>query len=267
MIDFHCHILPGLDDGAANLDESLALARELVGAGFTAAVATPHLTEESGPTFLAEVRAAVQAVSDHLRRHQVPLKIYGGAEILLSPRLLQLMEDREALPALNGHTYLLLELPFGQPFPPQGEEIFFRLRLLGFQPVLAHPERTAGLFQHPRQMIQLAARGLFYQVNLASFTGAHGKASRKAALELLRKNAITFLGSDAHYPGQPRLREVPAALDLLRQEIGEAALYRLLHENPAQALAGRLLEQAPLPEEDPLPAQKNPRRRRIRWPF
>jgi protein-tyrosine phosphatase len=249
MIDFHCHILPEIDDGAASLEESLQMAEELAAMGFTRVLATPHIMEDYFTASAETIAAKAEQLNEACRQEGISLTIVPGAEIMLSPRLLEELPALTA-PFLNGGSYLLLEVPFSQPLPLYTEELLFRIRTAGYRPVLAHPERCLCFLQDPEKLYHLRRYDLLYQVNLASFAGHFGRQSRKAAFTMLHQDMIDFLGSDAHRPGEERLLKIPSVLDTLEDELGKDSLQVLLEDNP-----GRVLKDEPLEPRQPAPEQ------------
>jgi protein-tyrosine phosphatase len=193
MIDLHCHILPGVDDGPRTLAESLAMARLAAADGVTAIAATPHLP----PGAFAEhawIGEGVAALNAALQAEQIPLTIFPGAEIMAVPEVL---EHKDRLPHLGAGPYLLLEVPL-VGLPNYLEELVFALQLAGLRPVLAHPERSH-LARHDLPLIlRLAERGCILQINADSLLGRNGRAIRGLATRLVREVPACILASDAH---------------------------------------------------------------------
>ena len=125
--DIHCHILPGVDDGPSNLEESLTLACSLVKNGFSRVVATPHYIEDYSQDFRRTVEEQFACLSHALREAGIPLTLYLGGELLLTPALSKLAAER-TLPTLNGTSYVLLELPMFQPVPLYLRDVLFALQ-------------------------------------------------------------------------------------------------------------------------------------------
>jgi protein-tyrosine phosphatase len=198
VIDLHSHVLPGLDDGPASLEESVELARAAAAAGVTCLAATPHVRDDY-PTSpdamergLAEVRAAVAAAD-------VDLELLPGGEIALG-RLDRLTEDDLARFGLGGNPRcLLLEFPY-RGWPLDLPDRVFRLVLGGFVPVLAHPERNDAVQARPERLADLVKAGALVQLTAASVDGRNGRRSREASRALLELGCAHLLASDAHLP-------------------------------------------------------------------
>ncbi|MFN8349060.1 MAG: CpsB/CapC family capsule biosynthesis tyrosine phosphatase [Spirosomataceae bacterium] len=193
--DWHCHILPGIDDGSQNEEQSLAMLQEYVKLGIKKIVATPHVradyfknTKES----IAGARDKVQALID---THRLPLMLETSAEYFADENFLQLIERDELLPIEE--QYLLFELPMQSP-ALWGTQLAEKLQRKGFTPVLAHPERYRYWHGKPREWQQWKNRGVCFQLNLLSVTGFYGAAEARAAKQLLDADYIDAVGSDAH---------------------------------------------------------------------
>ena len=256
MIDLHAHILPGLDDGAVDLAESLLIGEKLAELGFTRVVATPHLrlegSQQPGQLGLQgeEIRRRTLVLNEALQEKKIALEVVPGAELMFRPRLVEALEQQGFFPTLGESRYLLLELSLFQPLPPRFQEDLFLLQTRGYRPVLAHPERNLCFLQNPRQLYGLAQQGLLFQLTLASLTGHMGKESRQLALALVQQGLATFAGTDAHhYEEDGRLAQVPRALEVLAQEVGEEQKELFTGGNARRALAGEHLEQADVSPE------------------
>ena len=219
VIDLHCHLLPGIDDGPASVDESIAMARAAVAGGdhdddvhLPPAPALP-----GGARGDPRGRARLQGRLDAL---QVPLRLEPGGEISLEwlPR----MGDADlGMACLGRGDWLLVEMPF-QGWPLRLAETLRDLEIRGFGVILAHPERAAAVQRAPDRMRDIMGRGPLVQVNAGSLTGEHGPEARRAAEALLRSGWAHFLASDAHSGGPwrpPGLGDgLDAAARVLRTE-------------------------------------------------
>ncbi len=239
MLDIHNHILPGVDDGAASLDISIAMLDAALGIGVRTIVATPHLTDTLSDGYAATIGAAFDQLEPHARARGIALE--RGFEIRLSPDLPQRLRAGEPI-TLAGSRAVLVDLPFVDDWPLYADETLFAIQASGFQPVLAHPERYPRIQKHPELAREIAARGVTLQVNIASLTGIFGRHAKKAAEALLRSGAVHLVATDAHSAGH-RMAATPAGLARLRELVGEEGVRKLTTEHPAALLNG-----------DPLPA-------------
>lgn len=235
MIDLHCHLLPGVDDGAADLDEALAMARRLRDIGFTAVCCTPHLPWSSPGHSLAQLDAAREALAAELERAGVALALHRGAEHHVSELAERLVAGQLAAYP-GGHSFLMEFSSAG--FPPQLDQLLFRLQVKGLVPVLAHVERYPEVQADPQALAALRRRGCRVTINLTSLAGAWDRAARKAARAALHAGLVDAAATDLHAAAEAD--QVAAGLEALEQLVGAAQRRQLLLDGPA-ALAGPAL--------------------------
>lgn len=236
MIDIHCHVLPHLDDGAADWDAALAMARMAQADGVRQIVATPHWTGAPGET------ESTLAQADELRRRLqaegLRLKIHVGNEVVLVPNLVEALKEQRAL-TLAGSSYVLLEtaqLDRGAYI----HNALFQLQSHGYRIILAHPERVRGWHTDLEDLVQLIERGCYLQVNAASVLGEFGRPVQKAAERLLRRGWVSILASDGHSPeGRPPV--LRRAFLRCAELVGEEAATELVEANPARVLCDEQL--------------------------
>ncbi len=197
MIDLHLHLLPAVDDGPPTLDVSEAMVVAASSLGFDRLVATPHLEGPLRPEFVQRVRTALADVQRIGAQHGV--QVSAGWEIQLSPDVPARLERGEAL-TLAGSSTVLVELPFSG-WPLHADRTLFEIQTVGFRVLLAHPERYVVVQQSVEKAIELVDRGVLLQVTFGSLTGLFGKPAQRVAEELLRRDAVTVLASDAHSAG------------------------------------------------------------------
>jgi protein-tyrosine phosphatase len=237
MIDLHNHILPGVDDGAADLEESLEIARQFVREGVTRLAATPHLDPENRRGISAmEVRRLVAETQSAIGVAGIPLALEAGHEVYLTPDVPDLVADGTVALLGGGHAILVeLSLTAGQR-PLYFEETLFRLQVAGLQPVLAHPERYAFVQRDPTSLDAVVESGTVLQVTAPSLLGHYGGYVRRVAERLLRRGSYGLASSDRHHPGTDR------SLATMRGRIAEltdeATAGLLLSENPERLLDG-----------------------------
>jgi protein-tyrosine phosphatase len=195
VIDLHCHVLPGIDDGPATLEDSLALARAAVREGTRTIVATPHVSARY-PNDAARIADAVEELSDHLRVHRVALEVLPGAEIALS-HVIDLDAAELARLGLGGGSWLLVEPPFSAAASGI-DELVLELVHGGHRVVLAHPERCPAFQREPRTLHSLVDQGVLTSLTAGSLTGRFGSRVRRFSLELVQAGAAHNVASDAH---------------------------------------------------------------------
>ena len=196
VIDTHLHILPGIDDGPSTIQESLALAQQLVQEGVHMAIATPHFSDEFPQRSAREIQSCVHELQQELDHHTIKLQLFAGHEALIKPGLVEDIQLGQ-LATLNGSRYLLLELWNGA-WLPETERTVFNLRAHGYIPIIAHPERHRIIQQDPMNLAKLIRMGALAQITIGSLIGMQGKTARHCAETLLKKKLVHCLASDAH---------------------------------------------------------------------
>jgi protein-tyrosine phosphatase len=239
MIDIHCHLLPGVDDGAADLDVSLRMAELAHRQGTTALIATPH---QRHPAWPDEEPAALRAAFETVVKSVAEPHLNLGAEIRVTSSLLDDLErdDLGGLLPLAGSRYLLLE--FERSFVPEVEplSLMHELTVAGWRPILAHPEFVPWLAADAQLCEALVARGALLQITAMSLTGEFGRGPAEVCERLLRAALVQFVASDAH-AATGRIPDLDRAYRHLRSHWGTDTADRLLAENPACVLANREL--------------------------
>ena len=195
MIDLHCHILPGLDDGPSNLDFSLAMARAAVEAGTQLIVATPHIRADFDVDPV-EIEPRVDLFNDRLQRDRLPLRVLPGAEIgwATAP---ELDDTQLARLSLGSGKRVLLESPYGKK-PVDIEGIIAGLSERGFQAVLAHPERCPLFQRDPERLRKIVEDGTLCSITAGSMLGRFGATVRTFTVGMLRDGLVHDVASDAH---------------------------------------------------------------------
>jgi protein-tyrosine phosphatase len=251
VIDLHCHVLPGIDDGPATIEGSLALARAAVDGGTHTLVATPHVSARYGNR-AAGIEAAVERLGDRLREDGIELELRTGAEIAIS-KLAEIEPDELAQLGLGGGPYLLLEPPF-TPVATGVAPIVHDMLARGHRVVLAHPERCPGFHREPRMLAELVRAGVVTSVTASSLVGRFGRDVQRYALAMLERGLAHNVTSDAH----DDLRRPPSIEAELREAGADALAGWLVREVPAAVLAG-----ADIPPRPQVSVAPKRRRRRL----
>ncbi|SFU47132.1 protein-tyrosine phosphatase [Methylobacterium sp. 174MFSha1.1] len=241
MIDLHCHLLPGIDDGPATLSEALDLARMAAGQGITTIACTPHILpgvyDNEGPA----IRAAVGRMQAALDEAGLPLRLVAGADLHISPDNVARLRSGEAL-ALDGSRYVLIELPH-VILPPRMDHALFDILSAGYVPILTHPERTGWIERDYAFVGRLARSGVAMQITAGAFTGAFGRRARYWAERMLDEGLVDLVASDAHDAVRrpPLLAE---AREAVRLRAGADCTRRIFEAVPEAILADRALPEA-----------------------
>lgn len=242
MIDLHSHILPGLDDGARDLSESLDMLRLAAADGTKVICATPHRHGPSYDVPAAAAEAAWKALVEAAAQERIAIEVRLAAEAWFRVDLPELVRDGKVTPFSAGpRRYLLLEFP-PTHVPTEAADTLFRLRLEGVTPVIAHPERNPSFWARPGDAVALRDQGALLQVTAGSLTGLFRKESMECARELARRGAVDLIASDAHRRDR-RLPGIAEASRVLAKWAGKRTAERSIEGVPHAILAG-----APVPD-------------------
>ena len=239
MVDLHCHILPGLDDGPATMEESAAMAESAIADGITHIVATPHSSDEYFFDF-----AHVRRLRDELQaKAGNRLKIVTGCDFHLNPENLEALRKDPRQYCINQRDFLLVE--FNEySIPPAMDRTLHEIQLAGVQPVITHPERNGILRAHPERLKKWVRQGCFAQVTGGALTGGFGAGAQQDALRWVGEGLIHFVASDAHNTRSRPLR-LQRAYDVIVDRFGQEKARSLFLDNPLAAFEGRELPHVP----------------------
>lgn len=239
MIDVHCHILPGIDDGAATLEDSVALARQCVADGVDTVVCTPHGMSATLQEQIAKRDEAMKLLTEELRKQEIPLRLLPGLEYCIDGHSLECYRQAENF-TLGGRKggALLLEFPFAVDFTLTSNLLFYASQR-DVQIILAHPERYHGFLDHTGEMAQWLQRGLMLQFNASNLKHHRFSFNRvpKAIVKLISQAPDQILlGSDAHHP-----EDRPAGLSVAKETVVSACgedVWRLITEETPKRIIG-----------------------------
>jgi protein-tyrosine phosphatase len=232
-VDVHSHLLPGLDDGCRNEQESLTCVRALMESGYVGTVCTPHVIPDLYPHINIEnVADWVRFLQSRIDEAGLSFRLWAGGEVRLQKKLIDWMQAF-GVPTLGDSKVVLVDL-WEPKWPRYADRQIDWLLSNGYQPMLAHPERTAGSENFLRTIATLAGRGVWMQGNLRCFTGEEGDLSRTLAERLLEEGRYQMLALDLHRVDT--LESRLAGLDLLNARLGAEALDRLVADQPRTLL-------------------------------
>lgn len=195
-IDFHSHLLFGIDDGAKTFDDTLGLVKSLMGFGITKFITTPHVMRHVWENTSDIIIDRQNVVNELLRENNIDVEIKAAAEYLMDDHFVELFKT-ESLLTLKDN-YVLVEMSYLNP-PIQLYDIIFDLQLAGYKPVLAHPERYNFYHHNFNEYHKLKKAGCLFQLNLLSVVGYYGESVTKTAQKLLSLGMIDFASSDTHH--------------------------------------------------------------------
>lgn len=239
FVDLHCHLLPGVDDGARTLDDALEMARALVDLGFSTVAPSPHARPEYAPVDEVDAKRAELAAA--LERERIPLTLGRNAENVLDDAFLRGLGTPSAR-MLGPGRYVLVELPYTAPVPAL-PDILFRIRTKGVVPLIAHPERCLE-FERKGRAAEAVRAGALLQLDVGALTGRYGPAPKKLSRAFLDEGLYAVAATDLHAPVGAR-DWVGRSLAELRSRAGEQAYVRLMRDTPSRLLAGESLESDP----------------------
>ena len=248
MIDIHTHILPGMDDGAREMDEAVRICRAAALDGTTTMVATPHTMNGIYTNRADAVRAATEALSAALREQGVDVRVLPGADACMGTELLAGLKDGTVMTINDSGAFVLMELP-GFFVPAHASEAVFQLKLMGMTPVITHPERNSTIIDNPELALMLIQAGALMQVTAGSVTGEFGDDIRDFTARLIKRRMVHIIASDTHNlrSRPPGLRRALRAASGL---VGPNAAVRMVNETPGAIINGEMpLVEPPEPEK------------------
>jgi protein-tyrosine phosphatase len=239
FIDLHCHLLPGVDDGARTVEDAVEMARALVDLEFETVAVSPHARSDAAPVGTCVERLG--ALEKALAAAGVALQLRLSAEnAVMEEGFLDGLGTAAARLVHQG-PYLLVEVPYAAPVPAL-PSLVFQMKRRGVTPLFAHPERCLE-FQRPGRAAEVVSLGARLQLDLGTLTGRYGPAARRTARALLEEGLYAVAATDLHGPTDAR-QWVGQALAELRARVGEAVFQSLLRDTPARILAGEPVEMA-----------------------
>lgn len=242
MIDLHCHILPGIDDGPSTLAESIEMCRIAAADGIKTIVATPHF--RPGTYDCDDVGKHTAALQKEILSRGIDLTILAGADVSVTPELVYHVEEDRRLTINGTGRYVLAELPH-EVVPLGWERFLLSLRVKGITPILTHPERGRWFLNHPEALVSFVLAGGLVQITAMSVTGSVGYDVREYCNFLLRRNLVHVIASDAH-SADKRSPVLSGAVKAAAVIVGEANAYKLVRDNPQAIIDGKPID-APEP--------------------
>ena len=235
FVDIHCHLLPAVDDGAKDWDESLAMARLAVEDGTTTIIATPHQLGNFGHNGGDAIRRLVTELQQRLNSAAIALKVLPGADVRIEPEMIERLKLGDVLTLGDRRRHVLLELPHELylPLQPLLDELS-RRKIAG---ILSHPERNQGILRRPEVLAPLVEAGCLLQITAASLCGTFGPECEQLCKWLLAEGLVHFVATDGH-GSRSRRPLMGRAFERVVEVTDEATAEDLCSRNPGRVAAG-----------------------------
>jgi len=239
FVDIHCHLVPGIDDGAQTWQDTLAMGRIAVQSGTHTIVVTPHQLGNFRQNTGEVIRERTRQLQQFLEQHEIPLRVLPGGDVRIEEDMLTGIANGSVMTLADHRKHVLLELPHEIYFPI--ESIVDELKTMGIQGVLSHPERNMGLLAKPELLAPLVDRGCLMQVTCGSLMGTFGSASQRMAEFMMREGLVHFLASDGHSPKRRR-PHMHHGFRRATELVGEGMATEICSRNPGLVAGGHFVD-------------------------
>lgn len=223
MIDTHCHVIPGIDDGAGDIETSLEMLKIAEEDGIKTIIATPHYYRNKYECNIEDAKKRLDVLKELSQNEGISVEIIQGQEVFLDKYTVNLYKDG-TIGTINNSKYILVETSFVGSKPKDVLENIYEIRLLGLTPILAHPERYGFIIQDNSSINEFIKEGCLFQITSSSITGVFGKDVKKTSENLIKNGICNFIGSDAHTTGRrsPKMKEALEEVRKLNEDIYES---------------------------------------------
>ncbi|NNF01323.1 MAG: capsular biosynthesis protein [Bacteroidia bacterium] len=195
-VDMHSHLIPGIDDGAKDLEHSMILVRALYEMGFKKLITTPHIMSDFYRNTPEIILEGLEKVRNEINKESIPITIEAAAEYYVDDGFVQKLANEKLLTI--GKNYLLFEISYLNA-PEQLKEIIFQMQVQGYKPIMAHPERYPYFYKDFSRYKKYRDTGVLMQLNLNSLSGYYGKGAKKIAEKMIDEGLVDMLGTDTHH--------------------------------------------------------------------
>ncbi|MCJ8007466.1 tyrosine-protein phosphatase [Lederbergia wuyishanensis] len=243
MLDIHCHILPGLDDGAPNYANSLLMAKQAEAEGIHTIIATPHHQNGTYINDKEDILSRIEELNNYLQVENSKVRILPGQEIRIYEKFLNDYENGEIMTLANHSSYVLIELPSSH-VPAYTNQLFFDIQMKGLTPVISNPERNHEIIDQPDLLYSLVKNGAATQISTGSLSGQFGKKIQKFAFDLIDANLAHFVASNAHNAKKRSFRMLEA-FDLIEKKYGTDHIYYFQNNSEIMAKGNHIYRDIP----------------------
>jgi len=237
MVDIHSHILPGIDDGALSVEESIEIIRISADSGVDTIVATPHLMPGRYMVRAKERDKLISELQEQIIQHRIDIQILPGRECHLSPEIFESEEDLKKITVNDAGRYVLVEPPFLE-FPDYVDQMIFEFQVRGIIPVLAHIERYVDVIRNPNFTLEYIQKGCLTQVNVGSVVGKYGPDVQKTSHILLHHGMAHIIASDIH---SPRSMPLGDGFSIVAEMVGREEAINLFDIRPRAMVNGKIV--------------------------
>ncbi|MFK2825937.1 tyrosine protein phosphatase [Bacillus sp. B190/17] len=242
MVDLHCHILPGVDDGAETLKDSLTMAKEAEKEGIKTIVATPHHKNGLYNNERKDIVAGIEELNKELKEARINVRILPGQEIRIHEKMVEHLDGGQLLTLGGSSSYLFIELPPNH-VPCYTEQLLFDIQMKGVIPIIVHPERNQEFIQHPDKLYRFVRNGAATQITAASYAGYFGKKIQDFTGQMIEANLTHLMASDAHNVSS-RGFHMARAYECLQKRKGTDYVY-YFQENAELIVRGKHIDKEP----------------------
>lgn len=236
MIDIHCHILPGVDDGPGKIEESVEMCRIAEADGIKVVVATPHYNPGKYEFPLDRINRAKESLEEELYKNDISLKLLLGSDVSITPETHKDIESKPEITIGGDRKYILAEF-HDSYVPPNWESYLLSLIPKGTVPILTHPERNKWFMDHPLAMETFAKNGGLVQISAMSLTGEFGYEIQDVTINMLENSLVHIIATDAHsVEHRPPL--LSDSLKVAEDIIGSESARKMVFDNPASVIKG-----------------------------
>ena len=247
MIDIHNHIIYDFDDGPETLEKSLEMLQIAADQGITDVFATSHFNELIRPEMEHDYFKKLQILRSRVEQAGIRIKLHSGGEMMYHHYIPDTVKTSRVGTLGQKGLYVLMEFPMFL-MPTGAEEAIFKLSMENFLPIIAHPERYTSVMESPEKALKFIKYGALLQVNCGSVLGDFGKTVQNAAMWLIERELVHFLGSDAHAP-KGRSFKMKAAADYLQGQVEDCYIEKLVRGNAEAIITNDPLDKVEYDEE------------------
>jgi tyrosine-protein phosphatase YwqE len=212
--DIHSHLVPGIDDGAQTVEDSIALIKRIMAMGFTSIVTSPHIKSDHYPNSTETITNGLRELHAALKAEGLDIPVKAAAEYYIDEHFMELLEKRDLLTIYENEVLVELSFMFE---PVRFHEVLFKIQTLGYRPILAHPERYAFYHNNFDEYRNLKNKGCLLQLNTIALTGYYGKPVRQIAERLLSEKLYDYCGSDMHHIKHADAMEKVLSMDVYKE--------------------------------------------------